>query len=358
MKIAHYAPFAPNRCGLYEAARDFVRADILTGHDAYLIDTGASTDGTTTEFAKNPSDKRGGFTLPIVSFESVLDADIIVAHTGIPDNWIVRSQAPIVFILHGRPLDCFRPEQNHEPKKAYSLLSTISKWPRVKKMVTMWGEHEPFWHPIIPPEKLVCLDPPPMDGDRFSEIGNKHFISKECKGELNILIADSWRADVDIYEIMNGVIAAGKVVKGLKIHNYAVETQKGSTNVVEPWNLIFDYTKRMGIQGEIFGRVADMEQIYRAMDVTITPHRIATRIIGESLCCGTPVIAGGSKFTKWNCHPEDAKSVTEAIVKFAEDYTKNPKEVKEYVKETAQKFSLKDWGQRIDKIYQETKGAK
>ena len=358
MKIAHFAPFAPNRCGLYEAARDFVRADILTGHEAYLIDTGASTDGVTTEFAKSPSDTRGNFTLPITTFDKVLDADIIVAHTGIPDNWVVRSQAPMIFILHGRPLDCFRPEQNKEPKKAYTLLSNLAKWPRVKKMITMWEEHYPFWEPIIPGEKLVLLDPPPMDEDRFSAKGNKHVISAECKGDLNLLIADSWRSDVDIYEIMNGIILAGKKIKGLKIHNYAVETQKGSTNVVEPWNLIFDYTKRMGIQGEIFGRVTDMEQIYRAMDVTVTPHRIATRVIGESLSCGTPVIAGGSKFTKWNCHPEDAKSVAEAIEKFAEDYTKNPKEIKEYVKETAQKFNLTSWGERINKIYEEVKETK
>jgi glycosyltransferase involved in cell wall biosynthesis len=343
---------------MYEAARDFVKADILFGHEAYFVDTGASTDGITPEFVSNPSDKRNGFTLPITTYENVLDAELIVAHTGIPDNWIVRSQAPIIFIMHGRPLDCFRPEQNHEPKKAYTLLANLAKWPRIKKMVTMWEEHYSFWEPIVPNDKLVLLDPPPMDGDRFSSNGTRHFISQECKGELNLLIADSWRSDVDIYEIMNGIILASKKIKGLKIHNYAVETQKGSTNVVEPWNLIFDYTKRLGIQGEVFGRVTDMEQIYRAMDVTITPHRIATRIIGESLCCGTPVIAGGSRFTKWNCHPEDPKSVAEAIEKFAEDYTRKPKEIKEYVKETSQKFNLSDWGKRIDKIYQETKGAK
>ena len=358
MKIAHYCPWAPNRCGMYEAARDFIRADILGGHEAYLIDTGASTDGTFQGYATNPSDTRNGFTLPITTFDKVLDADIIVAHSGIPDNWIVKNQTPIIWILHGRPVDCFRPEQNGESKKAYTLLANLAKWPRVKKMVTMWEEHYPFWEPIVPSEKLVLLDPPPMDEDRFSAKGNKHVISKECKGDLNLLIADSWRSDVDIYEIMNGIILAGKKIKGLKIHNYAVETQKGSTNVVEPWNLIFDYTKRLGIQGEIFGRVTDMEQIYRAMDVTITPHRIATRIIGESLCCGTPVIAGGSKFTKWNCHPEDAESVAEAIEKFAEDYTKNPKEIKEYVKETAQKFNLKSWGERMNKIYEEVKESK
>jgi hypothetical protein len=36
-----------------------------------------------------------------------------------------------------------------------------------------------------------------------------------------------------------------------------------------------------------------MEQIYRSMDMVLTPHRIVTRIIGEAMCCGVPVVAGG-----------------------------------------------------------------
>ncbi|MEY2669781.1 MAG: hypothetical protein RLZZ577_97 [Bacteroidota bacterium] len=40
MIICHIAPFAPNRCGLYEASRDMARADIVGNNQIIFIDAG------------------------------------------------------------------------------------------------------------------------------------------------------------------------------------------------------------------------------------------------------------------------------------------------------------------------------
>ena len=69
VKIAHFAPFSPNACGMYEAARDFIRADRLAGRVSELVDVGGS-DGTTRRPLRcGEKDARGGF--EIVARESV-----------------------------------------------------------------------------------------------------------------------------------------------------------------------------------------------------------------------------------------------------------------------------------------------
>jgi len=355
MKIVHFAPFAPNGSGMYEAARDMVHADVLMGHRAYLVDTGSTpSDSIFPTFAENPKDDRGGFNLPIISYEEAQDADVMVGHVSMPDDWIVSSRAPLIWMLHGRPLDCFRTEQNYTIKKSYSWLAQRAKWPRVKKMVTMWQEHVPYWQAIIPPNKLICLDPPPMDETRFCKEGIKHVIQGKDIGDWNILIADSWREDVDTYEIMTGAIEASKHVKGIRIHNYAMKIKQDSIAVVDPWNLIFDYATKLGAQGEIYGRVGNMEQIYRSMDIVLTPHRIATRIVGEALCCGIPVITGSpSQWSRWWCIPEDAISVVHAIINLTGELRNSKGGVDRYVKQKADMFSLASWGRRINALYNE-----
>ena len=49
MKIGHITTWAPNSCGLTEASFNMAKADILNGHEVYMIDTGIRADLTKKE---------------------------------------------------------------------------------------------------------------------------------------------------------------------------------------------------------------------------------------------------------------------------------------------------------------------
>src|SRR5574343_691756 len=121
MKIIHFAPFAPNGCGLYEAARDMVVADRLAGHESDLVEVGIlQEDGELVQGEAGKVDERGRDRIETVGPEQVELADILICHTGVPDTWFSFSQSPMIWILHGRPQACFGPEQ-FGSHSAYSL---------------------------------------------------------------------------------------------------------------------------------------------------------------------------------------------------------------------------------------------
>ena len=255
MRIVHFAPFAPNACGLFEAARDMAIADMLAGHEVHIVDVGYTVNGTWKAGEIGKMDSRGGTYITSSDPQIALSADVLIAHTGVPDNWIVGCQAPIVWILHGRPAACFRPEQFGR-EKSYSLLAMVAKWPRVKKMVTFWPYHVKFWEPIDPHHKVVCFDAPPIDGARFCESGPRHNFG-ELGGNWNILIADSWREDVDIYELSQGIIDGAKRLKGVKFHFCSMEEPLG------PWEYVLTQLRSLGALGGDVGKAQgnEMEKI-------------------------------------------------------------------------------------------------
>jgi hypothetical protein len=206
MKIFHIAPFGPHKCGLYEAARDMAKADVLSGHQVFLVDSGFSRS-TGQEYSPIGSiDERGGFKVVTSDPKNLNSADIIIDHSGMPADWIAKNQAPLICIMHGRPLASFRREYYSKGIKSYTYDAEIAAWPRVKKVVYFWPEFKPNWDFIFPEGKSVVLDYPPIDSARFSPQGEKHIIEDKHKGEHNILICDSWREDVDMFEIINGAI--------------------------------------------------------------------------------------------------------------------------------------------------------
>ena len=317
MKIFHVAPYGQNTCGIYEACRDALRADAAAGHEVYYVDKGYAKDGKMEYAPVGTVDDRGGFKMVTSDPKELDKADIIIAHTMPPHEWISRNQAPIIFIVHGRPLYSFRLEQNSkEGVVSYSYINELARWPRVKKMVYFWPEFTPFWG-IFPEGKCAELKYPIIDQVRFSVDGPKHILEDKFKGDFNILICDSWREDVDMFEIMNGAIQAVKdnKDKNIKIHTYGVETNAGK---IKPcWDLLFVALDKLGAKGEVCGRMMNMEQVYRSMDAVLTPHRIVTRVIGESLSCGIPVIASeGCKITPFLCDPHNPFSVSKVIGEF------------------------------------------
>lgn len=350
MRIVHFAPFAPSACGLYEAARDMIVADRRAGHDAQLVDVGPTLiDGTHTDGKPGQIDKRGGTEIRTAEQSVAFYADIIVAHSGIPDNWIVQCQAPIIWILHGRPGACFRPEQFGRGN-SYSLMATLTTWPRVKKMVTFWPYHIPFWKPTIPSDKLICFPVPPIDENRFSAGGDTHDFG-ELGGKFNVMIADSWREDVDIYEITAGAIEFAKTNKDVKFHFYGVQTP------LRCWEYLFAELRKTGALGEVWGQRPNIEEIYRSADVLLSPHRIITRTIGEALSCGMPVItAGGCECATYTANPSEPDSIKQALILAYYDKMDNIKDVKKQISETAKEFSLKKYSERMNALYDEIGG--
>ena len=142
MEIVHFGPFGPNRAGIYEAARDMVRADTERGHFTSFVDVGPTrNDGVQEPAQIGAMDDRGGFSLVTMPPQWADTADLLVYHTGVPDNWVVRNEAPIITVIHGRPLAVFRPEQSGDTaRNGYTLLHMLGEWPRLKKAVYFWPE--------------------------------------------------------------------------------------------------------------------------------------------------------------------------------------------------------------------------
>jgi len=346
MRIVHFAPFAPCGCGLYEAARDMIIADRNAGHNAQLVDSGITRDGVHQLGVPGQIDNRGGTEIktsePIVAYY----ADLYVAHAGYIDQWIVQTQKPIIWILHGRPAACFRPEQFGNGN-SYSCLASIARWPRVKKVVTFWDYHIKFWEPAMPMNKLVCFDAPPIDEKRFSKEGEKHDFGI-MGSKYNIMIAESWREDVDIYEIMHGMIELSKIRQDVKFHIY------GMDKLYPCWEYLIGELKRYNACGELWARRPNIEEIYRAADILLSPQRIVTRTIGEALSCGTPVIAAhGCDLATYTTKPDEPEMVAETIEHAIEDLIIDKELVKEKVKQSAQKLSLENYSISMNKLYED-----
>jgi glycosyltransferase involved in cell wall biosynthesis len=345
MRIVHFAPFAPCGCGLYEAARDMVVADAMFGHESVMVDTGIIVNGEHTPGSPGKIDNRGAFELKTADPVEAFGADVLVAHTGVPDPWIAPCQAPIIWVLHGRPGACFRPEQFGNGH-SYSLIANISKWPRVKAMVSFWPYHAQFWEPVIPEEKLVVFDAPPIDERRFSPFGPTHEFG-QMGGQTNVMLADSWREDVDIYEVTHGAIEAAKKAKGaVKFHFYGMEN-------ANCWEYLFSALRNLGGLGEVWARRPNLEEVYRAADLFLSPHRIVVRTIGEALSCGTPVAAAKTcEFATYGFSPDEPGNVSYVLQAAINEITSHKDEVAGRVKKTAESFSLGRYAQEMNAVYE------
>ncbi len=346
MRIVHFAPFAPNGCGLYEAARDMIVADLNAGHDSCLVDTGITVNGeyVNGQGQAGKEDNRGRTFIKTEDPVVARKADVLIAHTGAPDPWFSICQAPMVWMLHGRPQACFRPEQFGNGN-SYSLLAGIATWPRVKAMITFWPYHVQFWKPIIPDDKLVCLSAPAVDCGRFSPNGPKHDYGI-MGAKINIALADSWREDVDLYEITNGIIVFAGNNHDVKFHFYGMEEP------LRCWEYLINELRMLGALGEVWGRRPNMQEIYRSVDIVLSPHKITTRIIAESLCCGTPVIAAhGCRHATWTCTPDDPINVARVLESAINQLSTNQDSVQEKVKGAAQEFSLAKYSMAMEEIF-------
>lgn len=346
MRLVHLAPFAPNRAGIYEAARDMARADSLAGHGAEFVDAGVSVGGRREEPQIGACDDRGDFRL-VTSPPRCLDwADLLVCHTGIPDAWVARTQAPMVWIIHGRPLAAFRPEQNGGPV-SYSLYAAVAEWPRTKALVHFWPEFDPYWSAIIPAEKLHAIDWPVIDEVRFAADGDVHEFGPH-RGEINGLICDSWREDIDTFEVATGALIASRCTPGLRWHFYAMESP-----LAPCWERLLAAFRAIGALGEVCGRMPAMERVYRAADFVLTPHRIITRVIGEALSTGTPVVASrGCRVTPYTADPQDPWNIAEVVTRLVTHLRHDRTAIRTATRIAAERFAAMPYAAAMTGIYE------
>lgn len=347
MKIAHIAPFAPNRCGLYEAARDMARADILGGHEVYFIDAGITKNGKREQPVIGGVDDRAGFNLVTAKHELVDNADIIIMHTGINDSYLVRNQAPLIWVVHGRPLACFKPERMGKGQ-SYSLYRTVAQWKRTKGMLYFWKEFQPHWEDLFNGKDII-LPYPVIDETRF----NNNSLKKKLQnpGKINLLVCDSEREDIDIYELTVGLIEVVKKFPGVKIHFYGLDIPNGKLK--NCYNILFGKLKKYNGLGDVSGRVRDMEQLYNAVDCLVSPNRIVTRTIGEALSCGCPVISQNNPLnlvSDYTCDMSDPMDILEAVSLFIQDKNNNTIN-RDNIKKRANVFNLKVYSDYMNEVY-------
>jgi glycosyltransferase involved in cell wall biosynthesis len=349
MIIVHIAPFAPNACGLYEAARDMSRADILGGNNVYFVDAGVSRNGVRENGIVGQVDQRGDFRLETNDPSFINEADIIIMHTGCNDGWIVKTQAPIIWAVHGRPLACFRPERiNKNDFNSFTLYHEISKWKRVKGMLYFWPEFKPYWESVLSSKDIV-LDYPVIDERRFFI---KDINVLENKGEINLLLCDSEREDVCNYEVVNGLIQACKRFKNIKVHICGIDLLEGN-KIPNCWDVVLGKLKELGGLGNIYGRLTNMLDVYNSVDCVISPNKIITRTIGEALTCGIPVISEVNEtnlVSDYTCNMSNPKDVIQALEWFIDDF-KNNKIDQEAIRKRAEVFSLKNYSIKMNEIY-------
>ena len=345
MKICHITMFAPSRCGLYEASRDMFLADKIFGHNVHMVDVGTIKDGKQlTEPKSGQTDTRNNLGIITSDPMEINTSDIVFMHTGCSDSWLVKTQAPIIWVVHGRPLACFRPESNGK-SHSYSLYENVAKWQRVKKMLYFWEEFYKDWSLIFQNKDLV-LDYPVIDTSRFCKSKTDYnFIEN---GKYNFVIADSNREDICNYEMVVSLINALKSndLKDLdiKIHFFGLDFPLENC-----WNILLGKLKEIGKLGDIHGRIMEIEKVYSKAHCLISPNSIIVRTIAEAICCNTFVIANNCKVADINININNTFEVIEAIKTIVYNVNQNIKPNKSRIK----KFSISEYNKVINNVYKE-----
>jgi len=344
IKVGHISYFAPSRSGLYEASRDMCKADILGGNEAYFFDAGVPEKDGRANIRVGEVDERAGFKLTTSHPDKIQDMDILIMHTGIDDKYLVKSQSPVIWVVHGKPLDCYRPEMQAS-RASYTLYNELSKWPRAKYMLYFWPEYQPYWT-CFPEQKHLIFDYPVIDEDRFNNSGEVYQIKD--KGKYNILVCDSDRADTDKFELIIAAIEVSKVIKGIKFHFVGLDMPFKNCE-----RALLDKLQEVGGLGDIVQRTTSMEIIYKSMDLTFSPNRIINRVIAESLCCGTPIMTEiGCKVADYTTYVPNVKNVLTTFDRFTKDFDSKGID-RNIIIERSKIFNIKNYYTKMNEVYKE-----
>lgn len=293
MRVAHVAVVTPHRAGLYETTRDLVAAERRAGLDARIIDP-----------IKEPeiTEDRG---VPIVGPGFAKECRVVVNHSGL-NKELNRLALLMIHILHGRPHSSFLLEQAGKVA-VYSYVSRIRNDPRFKLFVTFWAEFLPYWAMVLPGEKLRAVAAP-VDLEEWTPDGPAGYDFHGHRGRINVVCASMWREDETPYHIINAFRIFAARTAGARLHVYAAPRTGGA------WEVLKRALQEQGLLGEVAGMVTGLDNVYRAADVAITPHRIATRSVREALACGCNVVmAPGGNCTPFQADPQDLEAYAAQI---------------------------------------------
>jgi len=337
--------------GLYESARDFVHADELAGRQSVFVDTGARINGVHQAPKAGATDERGGWTLRTVGPREAADADVWVWH-DLPSAEVQGlSSAPIISILHGRPESGLLMELANPGLLVYTYFVDQGRQDRIKIQATMIREHMPYWRNVLPESKLRLIDHPPVDPARFSPGGPLWDVPSP--GDNNVLICDSWREDVGIFNALNACCIAAESIPRLKV--WIMGVAPASVRSIAPLlGKLRDLGAVNGL-GNIYARTPRMDDVYRSADVLLTEHVIPTRVMTEALACGCEVVAAsGCRYTEWTADPSDPGKTAAEL-----GYCFNAMDARGWHSQNyPRKHNLTDFSARMGELYEEAIGKK
>ncbi len=274
MKLAHSAVVTPKRAGLYETTRELVFALRKEGLDSRIVDPTIKTN----KLHPGGEDDRGAKFAPI---EWAKEADFIINHSGL-GNDLENLAKPVIHIAHGRPRSSFLLEAKGSTP-VYSYQYHKNKDPKFLCVVTFWPQHVPYLK-VMFPDKPVHYVNPPVDLSAWTPNGPNGYNFGGKKGEINCVITDAWREDIDPFEAMMSFALWARTQKGAKLHLY------GNNKKKRGFSAIVRRIRDDGNMGEWLGWVSGLDNIYRSANMLITPHIIDTRTIREAKACGCPVV--------------------------------------------------------------------
>ena len=274
MKLAHVAVVTPKRCGLWETTRELVAAERKLGVDARVVDPKPIPE----LYPKGGHD-RG---VPLADMEWATKADLIVSHSGHAGTPLSTTEQPIIHVAHGRPLSTFLAERA-DAVPGYSYHVVKSQTERYRACVTFWPEYEPILRALWRGKPIHVIQPP-VDLDYWTT-GSTDYDFGGKAGEYNIVMTDPWsRVDVSPFHALHAFALFRHRTIGAKLHIFAADANQRGFSAL--FRVLGD---SLGI---VQGWAADLRLVYRAADMLITPHRIYTRAIRESMATGCQVVSG------------------------------------------------------------------
>ncbi len=273
LKLAHAVVVTPRRCGLYETTRELVVGLRKLGVDSRMVDPSADND-----LHPGGDDDRGA---KFADMNWAAKADILVNHSGLGSR-LDDSGISVIHVAHGRPRLGFDGERAGKAP-VYSYQYIKNKDPNFKVVVTFWPRYRPYLE-IMFPDKPVCYVQPPVDLDAWTPDGPSNYNFGGKSGSPNVVIVDVHREDVDPFEAVHAFALFARKHRGAKLHLYCMPADR------KGWNPLLKSIQDQGNLGEVTKWVTKgVDNIYRAADIMITPHVIATRTVRETMACGCPV---------------------------------------------------------------------
>lgn len=267
----------PRKCGLYETTHETVKGLRALGVDSAIVDP---------DPAHNPVNWAGGDEergVPVRSLAWAKDADVVISHSG-PGDHFTGTDKPIVYVAHGRPLVSYLSEKAGKlPLQSYFY--GLNKNPQYKAVVTYWPEHVDYLKVMFWKKPVHCIQSS-VDLDAWCP-GESSYDFGGKGGDVNVVISDAWREDVDPFRAINAFGTWARSHPEAKLHIYGLPKKQPGA-----WALVQSLIDQ-GMIGEIIPWSDRLQEVYNAADFVLTPHVIDVRTVREAMACGCPVVRIG-----------------------------------------------------------------